>query len=176
MFEMPNGSSLDATSEKLKEFEAIVAKLPDDERSDLPHGRTLGRRLRDRWRAIWDRSDILTPYQRSRTADQIIVDLRPLTDKVEGVTRVAYHVKTGGPPAGPPVKLSVVASDDEARVKPTNDIVFFMRTLPGLPTSATIWSRAKAGPDPPELRPLAELGLTVADMHKTSALPTTVRT
>ena len=35
MFEMPNGSSLEATSEKLKEFEAIVATLPDDERSDF---------------------------------------------------------------------------------------------------------------------------------------------
>ena len=108
----------------------------------------------------------MTPYsQRSRTADQIIADLRPLTDKVEGVTRVAYHVKTGGPPVGPPVKLSVVASDDEARVKLTNDIVFFMRTLPG---ATDVSHDMEPGKKQVQIRlnydRLAELGLTVADI------------
>ena len=167
MFEMPNGSSLEATSEKLKEFEAIVATLPDVERSDfIARAGRWGVDFATDGERYGTVQVILTPYsQRERTADQIIAELRPLTNKVEGVTRVAYHVKTGGPPVGPPVKLSIVASDDDARVKLTEEIVSFMRTLPG---ATDVSHDMEPGKKQVQIRldydRLAELGLTVADI------------
>ena len=166
MFECPMVHHLKPPPKSSKSSKRLSRRYPTTSVPTSSHAPDVGRRLRDGRRAIWDRSDYSNPYsQRSRTADQIIADLRPLTNKIEGVTRVAYHVKTGGPPVGPPVKLSVVASDDEARVKLTNDIVFFMRTLPG---ATDVSHDMEPGKKQVQIRlnydRLAELGLTVADI------------
>ncbi|KPK69739.1 acriflavin resistance protein [candidate division TA06 bacterium SM1_40] len=168
--ELPSGTSLQATSDKLKEIERLVADLPDDELDsyvtrlgtleDFAPGEN------ENWAII---GVSLTPFAtRDRTADDIVDDLRQKTDRLEGYDAITYSIEAGGPPVGRPITLRVVGSDDTLRTALADSIVAFLGTLEGV---KGIDRNDKYGKDQVEIDidhdKLARRGLTVADIART---------
>lgn len=115
--ELPSGSSLQHTAEKVEEVEAVVSGLPPTELDSYvtrvgTHGQfNLGEN--ENWALL---GVYLTPFaRRERNADRIVEALREKTDRLEDFTKFTYIIDSGGPPVGRPVVLRVVGSDDERR-------------------------------------------------------------
>jgi multidrug efflux pump subunit AcrB len=169
--ELPIGSSLDATSDKVAEIEQLITDLPDGELSTF---RThLGSQGGGSWMFMPGESEnwalivvTLTPFsQRARDAEQIVDDLRTKTDQLEGFDVIRYKIDAGGPPVGMPIDIRVIGSDDGMRTRLSDSVVAFLGSMKG-PTDLA--RNDKAGKDQVEIvvdhRRLAELGLTVADI------------
>jgi multidrug efflux pump subunit AcrB len=108
----------------------------------------------------------LTPYSmRTRTADQIIDELRPEVDGIQRISRVTYVIDTGGPPVGKPIALRVIGSDDAKRLELAEAIAAFLRQTPGV---SDVETDQRPGKDQVEIQidygQLARVGLTVADV------------
>ena len=115
--ELPSGSSLQHSAEKLKEVEAIVAGLPDTELDSYitrigTHGQfNLGEN--ENWALL---GVYLTPFaKRERDADEIVEALRQQTSELKNFNKFTYIIDSGGPPVGRPIVLRIVGSDDEKR-------------------------------------------------------------
>ncbi len=172
LMELPTGSSLQATSEKVKEVEKLVEQLPHEELASFvtrignqepypaagfPPGEN------ENWAYI---SADLTPYtERNRMADEIVEKLREQTKEIEGFEIINYYVEDGGPPIGKAITLRIVSSDDELRTKLADSIVIFMKTMPDV---KDIIRNDRTGKDQVNIKidynKLARLGLTVADI------------
>lgn len=167
--EFPTGTSLKATSDKMREIEGIMASLPEQElasfntRIGANYSELFVMAESENYAAMKVR---LTPFsKRSRNADQIIEDIRRQTDQVKGVNEIIYHVESGGPPVGKPVNIRIVGSDDAMRDRLTDSLQTFLASMPGV---KDISRDDKAGKDQVEIQidyaRLSRLGLTVADV------------
>jgi multidrug efflux pump subunit AcrB len=169
LIELPTGTSLQATSDKLREIEEIVTELPEDELASF--NTRIGTNYSDvfvmaeseNYAAMKVR---LTPYsERSRDADQIVEELRQQTNQIEGVEEIIYGIESGGPPVGKPVSIRIVGSDDELRKALTDSIEAALASIPGV---KDIGRDDKFGKDQVEIQidydRLSRLGLTVADV------------
>jgi multidrug efflux pump subunit AcrB len=132
--ELPSGSSLEHTAEKIAEAERVVAALPDNELNSYitrvgTHGQfNLGEN--ENWALI---GVYLTPFaKRDRNADQIVESLREQTDRLEGFTKFTYVIDSGGPPVGRPITLRVVGSDDETRGSLAAQVVELLDGIEGV--------------------------------------------
>ena len=108
----------------------------------------------------------LTPYnQRTRTADEIIADLRAKMNKIKGIKRLHFMIDAGGPPVGRPILIRAVGPDDHLRKKLADAIETFVTKLPG---TKDIDRDDRAGKQQVELKfnyaRLAQVGITVADI------------
>ncbi len=167
--ELPRGSSLDATSDKVAEIEALIAALPEGEvDSYVTRVGNQGMYVageNENWGVL---SVYLTPFAtRDRIADAIVAELRRQTDELEGFERIIYYIDAGGPPVGDPVTLRVVGNDDHIRAVLADSVVAFLGTLDGV---KDIDRNDKLGKDQVELKldyeKLSRLGLTVADVAR----------
>ncbi len=171
--ELPTGASLEATSDKLREFEEIVGTIPQRELASFTT------RVGTQQPYIVGESEnrgiisvFLTPFStRERTADEIVEALRPKTDAIEGVENLLYHVEGGGPPVGRPVTLRVIGSDDSLRARLADEIATLLSTIDGV---KDIDRDDKSGKDQLEINidydKLSELGLTVANVAQSVRL------
>ena len=110
----------------------------------------------------------LTPYsERTRTADEIVEDLRQKVEKLEGIDKIIFQVAGGGPPAGRPVDLRVIGPDDEMRKELADRVEEFLQTIDGV---KDISRSDKPGKQQIEIKidyeSLARLSLTVADVAR----------
>jgi len=167
--ELPSGSSLDLTAEKIQELEALVAALPEDELDSYTtrigtHG-IYNPGENENWALV---GVYLTPFaRRDRNADQIVDSLRAQTDHLEGFDKFTYIIDSGGPPVGRPVQIRVIGSDDEQRRALASNIVAKLGEIDGV---TDIERDDKAGKeqivvDLDYIR-LAEQELSVADVAK----------
>ncbi len=115
--ELPSGSSLEHTAEKMAEVEKIIATLSDQELDSYitrvgTHGQfNLGEN--ENWALV---GVYLTPFaERERNADEIVEVMRKQTDGLPTFTKFTYIIESGGPPVGRPITLRVVGSNDERR-------------------------------------------------------------
>jgi multidrug efflux pump subunit AcrB len=169
--ELPMGSSLEATSQKVKEVEAIVRALPDEELENFvtkvgmagypPFGQA------GYYAMIAVR---LTPYSaRERSADEIVEELRSRTDRLEGYEDITYQIDAGGPPVGKPIDIKIVGTDDEGRRKLAGRVQAFLESLPGV---KDVTRDDFPGKDQLEIdidySRLARFGLTSADVAQTA--------
>ena len=165
--ELPTGSSLQATSEKVKEIEAVIAKL--DRRELDSYVARIGSfdniiiNEVESYAAI---NVYLTPFAtRVRSADEIVAILRKEIDKLTGFKNIKFIIDSGGPPIGPPISLHIVSSDDSERIRLANDITSYLNTIEGV---KDIDRNNKTGKQQIELKldynKLARSGLTVADV------------
>jgi len=169
MIETPVGTSLQATSSRTGEVEAIVTALGKQELDSFvtrigTYG-DIGSSERENNAAIFVS---LTPYaDRERTADEIVEDLRAKTKDLKGVQRVLFMIDSGGPPVGRPITLRVVGIDDQLRSKFVNDIVDYLNTLDG---TKDIDRDDKTGKSQVEIKfdydKLARVGISVADVAR----------
>lgn len=172
LMELPTGTSLRATSDKVKEIEQLVAGLPSDELVSFV--------TRVGTQEVWEASGYppgenenwayvgvnLTPFtERSRTADQIVEDLRQRTNEFEGYDKITYSVEAGGPPVGKPITLRVVGSNDALRTQLADSVEVVLGALAGV---KDIDRNDKVGKDQVQIKinydKLSRLGLTVADV------------
>ena len=167
LVELPTGTSLKATSDKVKEIEALVVDLHQDElESFVTRVGTQGwfaAGENENWALI---SVNLTPFaERSRNADRIVEDLRQRTDELEGYGKIIYYIESGGPPVGKPITLRVVGSNDSLRRQLADSVVAFLGTLEGV---KDMDRDDKSGKEQIEIKvnydKLSRVGLTVADI------------
>lgn len=167
LVELPTGTSLKATSEKVKELERLIDDLGKGEvqsfvtrvgtQGDFSPGEN------ENWAII---SVDLTPFdKRVRSADQIVADLRARTDRLDGYQRLTYYIDAGGPPVGRPITFRVVGNDDIHRPLLADTVEAFFAQLDGV---KDIDRDDKRGKDQVEIKidydKLARVGLTVADI------------
>ena len=169
--ETPIGSSLEASLDVMEKVEKIVENLPANElqsyvtriglllRIDGPprHCPNCGTMIID-----------LSPWShRNRSADQIVEAVRAETAKVEGAKEILFAVESGGPPAGKPVNVRIIGSDDALRKKLTDNVIRFLEGIDGV---KDISRDDTAGKEQVEIvvdhTKLARLGLTVADVAR----------
>ena len=167
--ELPTGTSLQASSDKVKEIENLITDLPGEEvESFVTRIGTQG------WFAAgenenWSLLTVdLTPYnQRSRNADQIVEALRQKTSALSGFDRIVYSIEAGGPPVGKPITLRVVGSDDSLRTELADSVAVYLGTLGGV---KDIDRDDKPGKEQVEIKvdydKLSRVGLTVADISQ----------
>ncbi|MFQ5791659.1 MAG: efflux RND transporter permease subunit, partial [Acidobacteriota bacterium] len=172
LLELPTGTSLQATSDKVKEIEELAAGLPGDElesfvtrigSQEVFHGEAFPPGENENWAFV---AVNLTPFaERSRNADQIVEDLRGRTDELKGYEGIVYYIEAGGPPVGKPITLRVVASNDSMRTQLADSVEAFLGTSKGV---KDIDRNDKLGKDQVEIKidydKLSRLGLTVADV------------
>ena len=173
--ELPSGSSLEHTAEKMREVEAIVSSLPVGSNSGKgeldshitrigTHGQfNLGEN--ENWALM---GVYLTPFaHRERNADEIVEDLRKQTDQLKGFTKFTYIIDSGGPPVGRPVELRVIGSDDEQRKALADFVVSKLNEIEGV---QDIERDDKTGKEQIKIDldyiRLAEQGLNVADVAR----------
>lgn len=163
--ELPQGSSLQNTSDKVKEIEDVIASLPEGELDSFVS--RIGTKFMS---AAGENHAVmsvnLTPSaKRSRIADEIVEDLRQKTNKLTGFTKILYEINTGGPPVGKPVTIRVVGSDDPMRTRLGDEVEAYLTTIEGV---KDIDRDDIAGKDQVEVQvdydTLSRLGLTVADI------------
>jgi multidrug efflux pump subunit AcrB len=167
--ELPSGSSLQHTEEKIQEVEALIAALPEKELASYTtrigtHGwYNLGEN--ENWALM---SVYLTAFaKRDRNADQIVDSIRSQTDELSGFENFAYIIDSGGPPIGRPVQLRIIGSDDQQRRSLADTIVAELEKVDGV---SDIERDDKSGKeqivvDLDYIR-LAEQDLSVADVAK----------
>ncbi len=167
--ELPSGSSLQHTEEKIQEVEALIAALPGKELASYTtrigtHGwYNLGEN--ENWALM---GVYLTAFaKRDRNADQIVDSLRAQTGELDGFENFTYIIDSGGPPIGRPVQLRIVGSDDQQRRSLADTVVAELDKVDGV---SDIERDDKSGKeqivvDLDYIR-LAEQGLSVADVAK----------
>lgn len=169
MIETPVGTSLQATSDRTREVEALVKELGGQELDSfvtrIGTFGDIGSSERENNAAIFVS---LTPFAtRKRTADEIVESLRAKTRHLKGIQRVFYIIDNGGPPVGRPITLRVVGVDDKLRTQLADDIITYLNTLAG---TKDIDRDDKAGKQQVEIKfnynKLARVGISVADVAR----------
>ncbi|MDH3533238.1 MAG: efflux RND transporter permease subunit [Gammaproteobacteria bacterium] len=132
--ELPSGSSLQHTEEKIQEVEALMAALPETELASYTtrigtHGwYNLGEN--ENWALM---GVYLTAFaKRDRNADQIVDSLRAQTDELDGFENFTYVIDSGGPPIGRPVQLRIIGSDDQQRRSLADTVVAELGKVDGV--------------------------------------------
>lgn len=165
LVELPMGSSLQATSEKVREIDDLIEEIPADELDN--YVTRIGQigwvgRAENYAQIVVN----LTPFStRSRTAGQIVGELREKTDKLEGYEKITYQIYAGGPPVGKAISLKILGHDDEKRRALADEVEAYLSTIDGV---KDIDRDDKLGKDQIEIdlnyERLARVGLTVADV------------
>lgn len=123
MVELPTGSSMDATVDKVKEVEQQLLTLPESELDSfvVRIGRVgINNPQRSNSHAVF--VVYLTPYNtRERGAREIVRELKEKTAAIDA--HIAFQISAGGPPVGKPVSLRVTGDDDAVRNALVDDIV-----------------------------------------------------
>lgn len=167
--ELPIGSSLEATSDKVKQVEEIISGLSEKELDsfltrigmlvvmDGPprEGEHYGSIIVN-----------LTPWSaRSRTADQIVEILRQQINQIGGLNKITFSVNSGGPPTGKAVTVRVIGSDDKIRKKLADAVENHLKSVKGV---KDIERDDPPGKQQVEIKvdydKLARVGLTMADI------------
>lgn len=171
--EMPLGSSLENTRDRMRDLERLVEQIPDDQvASYTTYVGSHGERTPGEFEHLAYLRVDLTPYsQRGVTADEIVEGLRPRTDGLGGFEKIFYVVEAGGPPVGPPVSIRVVGADDEMRKRLADAVQRELSVIDGVKDIDRNDRKGK-----PEVRldlqydKLPFLGLSVADVARTIRL------
>ncbi|UCD38152.1 MAG: efflux RND transporter permease subunit [Fidelibacterota bacterium] len=166
LIELPIGTPLRTTSEKVREIEEIIAELPDDELASFVT--RIGTNFFENTERENSASMMvtLTPFtERARSAEEIVEALRQKTDQLAGFTEIVYSIETGGPPVGKPISLRIIGSDDDLRAALTDSVVAFLAITEGV---KDINRDDKGGKDQVEIiidyDQLSRVGLTVAEV------------
>ncbi len=167
--ELPIGSSLNATSDKVIKIEEILLDLPETELESFITRIGMLLIMDNPPRDGEHYGSIivnLTPWSsRKRTADDIVEDVRQKVHDIGGYDNVTYSVATGGPPTGKAGKVRVIGSDDHIRKQLAGDVEKYLSGIEGV---KDIEHDDAPGKEQVEIKvnydKLARLGLTMADI------------
>ncbi len=167
--ELPIGSSLNATSDRVKKVEGIISDLPDTELDSFVTRAGMLLIMDNPPREGEHYGSIivnLTPWSsRTRTADDIVEEIRQKINDIGGFKNVTFSVATGGPPTGKAVKVRIIGSDDLMRKQLANDVEKYLTGIEGV---KDIEQDDAPGKEQVEIKvnydKLARVGLTMADI------------
>jgi multidrug efflux pump subunit AcrB len=165
LVELPMGTSLQSTADKAEEIEALIDELPAGELDNyVTRVGLIGwvGRAENYVQIIVN----LTPFtQRSRTANQIVNELRAEAEALEGFEKITFQVNAGGPPVGKAISLRILGHDDDERRALADELETYLAGIDGV---KDIDRDDKLGKDQIEIdlnyERLARMGLTVADV------------
>jgi len=169
LVELPSGSSLDATEDRVAELEQVLERLPAGELDSYvsrvgSHGEwNLGENENWAFMGVY-----LTPYAtRQRNADEIVEALRARMRRVEGIETLRFVIDSGGPPVGRPITVRIIGSDDKLRDELTREVLARLAAVDGVKDLDRDDRRGKEQIkiDLDYVR-LADAGLTVADVAR----------
>ncbi len=169
--EMPIGTSLEATSDKVREIEAAAAAMPQEEIESVVA--KIGVMQQGMFRVAGPHLAMLTidlasQSQLHRPGTEILAELRAHTANLQNIDTLTFEVSTMGPPTGSPIEFLVKGADDGVRQRAANDIVTFLRGLDGV---SDIERDDKSGKDEiaiiVDYARLTRYGLTVSDVAQT---------
>ena len=164
--ETPTGSPLQVTVDRVAKVEQAVSALSAEELHSyitrIGSFGGIGASEQENHAAI---TVALTPFgQRSRTADEVIDDLREDVKQIEGLKSANFEIQAGGPPVGRPIVLRVVGSDDLMRKELAGKVMAFVQSLPG---TEDVDRDDKPGKQQLEIKldyeMLARIGISVSD-------------
>ncbi len=132
--EFPSNTSLQASSDKIKGVEQLVASLAKEElesfttrvglQSDFPEVEQTN---------IAELTINLTPFsKRTRTAEQITTELNNKSKKLKGFNSLVFTVVGDGPSTGEPILLRVVGTDDTKRAAVAADLIETLSAIAGV--------------------------------------------
>jgi multidrug efflux pump subunit AcrB len=168
--ELPTGSSLDATEDKVGEIEDLLNSLPNNELDsywtnigNLGGGGFMTPGESENWAFFFA---TLTPFsERKRSASDIVEYLKEKTDKIDGIAKIGYEVDAGGPPVGRPITLRIIGSDNKLRNAMADSVTSYLTSMEGV---KDLDSDDKLGKEQVEINidysKLSQLGMTVADI------------
>lgn len=169
--ELPTGTSLEATSDKTKEIEKLLGALPAEELAS--YNVRIGANYSEMFVIAETENHAalkvrLTPFsERTRTADEIVDELREQVKQIGGVEKIVVFVESGGPPVGKPINVRLIGSDDALRRKLTDSVESWLASNEGV---KDISRDDRPGKDQVEIDinydRLSRLGLTVADVAR----------
>lgn len=172
--ELPEGSSLEETAQKMKEVEGLVSKISSDSMMNYTtrvghhdrdvYGVTAG--LRHNWAMV---SVFLKPAQeRPQTSEEIMQDLRAQLNQLKGFSKLELDKFNDGPPVGRPITITVVSDDDSERRQILNELFEYLKKIPG---TQSLEVDDKLGKEELLLKPnydmMARLGITSMDLANT---------
>ncbi len=167
--ELPIGSSLEATSDKIRQVEKIVSGLPESELDSYMAraGRLIIMDAPPRDGENYGSIIVnLTPWsKRTRTADEIVEQFRKDINNIGGFKKITFSVASGGPPTGKAVNIRVIGSNDELRKKLAGAVKKYLLGVKGV---KDIEFDNVPGKEQVEIKvdykKLARMGLTMADI------------
>jgi multidrug efflux pump subunit AcrB len=148
-FEAPTGLSVEQMERLLEPAEKVVAGLPKKDfenqvtfiglQADDPNDPFAKRGGEYAQIAVY-----LTPaYKRVRTVNDIITELRPKIDGIQGFQRVTFAQVSGGPPVGKPVSIGVRGAEYADILPAVEDLKKLVATIPGTTDLADSYVRGK---------------------------------
>ena len=172
LVELPTGTSLRATYDKMVALETIVGSLPESElesfitrvgTQEVRQGAGFPPGENENWAFM---IISLTPYSdRTRLADEIVEGLRKQVDTLSGYVRLTFVIERGGPPVGRPITIRVAGNDDDMRIRLADSLEAYLTSRSGI---KDIIRDDAPGKDQVEIKvnfdKLSRLGLTVADI------------
>jgi len=165
-YELPVGTPLKTTSDKMRQIEELIANLPEEELDSYTTRIGSNPFINAETENFGTISVNLSPYtERSRTADEIVEAMRQETDEFQGNGKINYMIISGGPPVGKPISLRVIGSNDVLRTQLADTVEAMLGRINGV---KDIGRDDKGGKDQVEIKinydKLSRLGLTVADV------------
>jgi multidrug efflux pump subunit AcrB len=165
-YELPIGTPLLTTADKIEAIEDFVAELPEEELSSFTTRIGTNPFINAETENYAFISVNLTPFnQRSRTANEIVESLREKTIPLEENGEITYLIVSGGPPVGKPISLRIVGSNDALRTIFADSVETYLSSIQGV---KDITRDDKQGKDQVEIQirydQLSRMGLTVADV------------
>lgn len=171
--ELPPGTPLEITEEKLKVLEEKIATLP---KTELDHFVSeIGLMQNDPNDPFTKRrSDVaqikvfLTPETgRDRDVDQIKDGLRPLFENLDGFSKVSFDSVQPGPPMGKPVAIRLKGDDFDVLKTKADAVIGLLHKIPGTSDVTTDYEAGKREKrlviDPARV---AQAGLTLTDVAR----------
>lgn len=136
--EMPQGTSIEKTSEKMKEVEDVVDQISRDEMVSFTttighhntnvYGANLGQH--ENWAMIT--VFLKTASERERDSAEIMSEVEEKLKSVKGFDRLYIEKFNDGPPVGKPITISVVGKKDSLREEMATRIWNFLKETKGV--------------------------------------------
>ena len=147
--ELPPGTTLESTIEKMKEVEKEVQKIPKSEMLHFTtqaghHQTNVFRPLfatKENWGMI---SVILKPSEkRNITSEEIVEKLHKRLKKIRGFDKLDIEFHNDGPPVGKAFEISLIGRNEASRMAMTQEIVHFLKAKEGVFNISTTESAGK---------------------------------
>ncbi len=167
LVQLPSGSSLDATSDKVFKIEKLVQTIPEKYLSSYVSriGTQSTRESGEKENLAIVEVYLTPPLDRDLSAREIIEMIRKDAQSIEGIDDVNFAIRSTGPPVGKPLNLRVVGIDDSLRTEVTELLIAKMKQLEAI---SDIDRSDVKGKKQIELKlnhaKMATLGITVADI------------
>lgn len=134
-FEAPAGTSLAETTRRVASIESAILNLPDNELQAMS---TRMGMIGDSFFMMEQENvgmiivDLSPSSERSRSARDIMNEIKEKTEQTPGFTNISYQVESGGPPVGKAINITIISNDDMRRHDAATEMMAFINRIDGV--------------------------------------------